>query len=813
MTPGAGPTGEAGPAGEEAAFALPLAGVRVVDLSSPVGPYCGRLLADLGASVTLVEPPEGDPYRRLGPFRDGIADPAASLVFGYYHAGKTSAVLDLGSEAGQSRLAELGADADVVLISPCAQRRLWGFNPETRELAWAPRDAIVCSITPFGVGGPYWLRPFTHATSFALGGQMAETGEAEAAPRALPAEIHWHGAAAHAAVAVLAALAARHGAGGRFLDISAQEVEAFQLAAVGAYHAQGAVSGQRRAGKLIPPSGLWECADGRIDVAAYADHHWPAFLEMLDHPPELSEPSLADMAVRRQIFDGLIPVIAEIVAGFNREELFDRGQSAGLPVCLRNTPSEFVADPQLAERGYWAYNCRACDLPFAAPGAPVLARPPLFRPAETAARREGPSDEPPGAPASAGAAPRPGNEPDRPLADFRVLSLGTYVAGNICAQILAGVGADVVKVENLRRPESLRGGGYNDGERLAQEPSGATNTPLNAYLSRGMKNVGLDLYRDEGQQALRKLAANSDVVIENFGGTVMARWGAGFDDLAKLNPKLIMVSLSGYGRTGPKGSSKAYASSIASHTGLGEIWWNSGTLTDYVAAVHAALAVLAARIRTAASGRAVYVDAAQTEIFPAMAARVFLDPLVNGRESSIGGDRAEGVLFSRVVRCEGDDRWAIIEIEDLAQWNAACRLVGREDLAQDPSSPDEPDTGLLAREIDEWALRRTPRSVGQVMTRAGVPAASVANSEEVYNDPQLASRGFLEDVLHPDLGHLVLPGSPQRLSGAVGARSAFAVAPSRLGEHSRQILERWTEMSPEEIDGLVTTGAVLDAGP
>ncbi len=796
--------------GDAATAAPPLAGVRVFDLSSPIGPYCGRLLADLGASVTLIEPSEGDPYRRLGPFRDGLADPESSLAFGYYHAGKTSMVLNLDSEVEQSRLAALAAEADVILISPSARRPLWGFSPETCELAWAPHDAVVCSITPFGIGGPYWHRPFTHATSFAAGGQMGEMGVADSPPAAIPAEIHWHGASAHAAVAILAALAVGKAARGRFLDISAQEVEAFQLSAICAYHAQGIIPGQRHSGKVTPPSGLWECADGRIDIAAYADHHWPAFLEMLDHPPELSEPSLADMAVRRQIFDGLIPVIEGIVAGWDREHLFERGQRAGLPVCLRNTPSEFVADPNLAERGFWADNCRAGGAPFTAPGAPILADPCLFRPAEPAAPRAGKGAEPAAGGTSAVAiASCSGNGHDRPLEGFRVLSLGAYVAGNVCAQILAGVGADVVKVENPNRPESLRGGGYNDGAHLAQEPSGFTNTPLNAYLSRGMKNVGLNLFSEKGQQTLKDLAANCDVIIENFGGTVMAEWGATFDELRKLNPKLIMVSMSGYGRTGPRGSSKAYASNIASHTGLSEAWWNSGTFTDYAAAVHAALAVLAARIQVASSGGAVYVDAAQTEIFAAMAARIYLDPLVNGAESAVQESPAEGALLTRLVRCEGDDRWAIVEIEDIDQWNAACAVVGRQDLERDPSSSAGSDAGELAEAIDEWARRRTPRSVGHVMARAGVPAASVANGEEVYDDPQLRSRSFFEDVHHPDLGHLVLPAPPQRLSETPGA---FLAAPARLGEHSSEILGGWAGLSSSEIDDLIATGAVFDAG-
>ncbi len=789
--------------------ARPLTGIRVLDLSSPTGPYCGRLLADLGARVTLVEPPEGDPYRRLGPFRDGVPEPESSLAFGYYHAGKTSEFLDLEHETGRSRLKELASEADVIVISPSPRRPLWGFAPETLELAWARDDAIVCSITPFGIGGPYWNRPYTHATSFAAGGQMAETGVADSAPIAMPAEIHWHAASAHAAVAILAVLGSRSATRGRFIDISAQEVEAFQLAGICAYHAHGLVPGQRRSGKVIPPSGLWECLDGRIDIAAYADNHWPAFLEMLDHPPELSEPSLADMAVRRQIFDGLIPVIAEIVAKWNREEMFERGQRAGLPVCLRNSPSEFVADPQHVERGYWADNSRASGKPFTAPGAPILSHPRLFLPAEP----KGLGDERGGATtasgASAPAASYARNESDRPLEGFRVLSLGTFVAGNTCAQILAGAGADVVKVENPKRPESLRGGGFNDGATLAREPSGITNTPLNAYLSRGMKNIGLDLFQERGQQTLRDLAANCDVLIENFSGSVMAKWGATFNELSKLNPRLIMVSMSGYGRTGTRGSSKAYASNIASHTGLSEAWSNSGTFTDYATAVQAALATVAARIHVAAHGGPVYVDVAQTEVFAAMGARLYLNTLVNGKDSEVQGNLDSGSLLTRVARCDGDDRWAIIEIEDTEQWDAACRIVGREDLAMGAVPDAQLDAEALAEAIDEWALPRTPRTVGHVMTKAGVPAASVANGEEVYDDPQLRSRGFLEDVHHPDLSHLVLPGSPQRLSAP---DSAFPVNPSRLGEHTRDTLARWAGMSSAEIDELLAAGAAFDAG-
>ena len=850
----------------------PLAGIRVLDLSSPVGPYCGRLLGELGAEVTLIEPPEGDPYRHLEPYlttpyqRSGgdpsigdlpasdlpanepsLGDLPVSLTYAYYHAGKHSVTLDLSVLAHQEQLRNLAAEVDVILIAPKGLQPLWGFSVDTKELSWAPSKAIVCSITPFGVGGPYWYRPYTHFTSFAQGGHMAPTGEAGSPPLALPAEIQWHLAATHGAVAVLGALAIRDTAGGQFLDISAQEMEAFQTSAVSSYHAQGLISSQREGGYVVPPSGVWDCVDGRVDIAAYAERHWPAFLQMLDNPTELSEPSLADMAIRRQIYDGLIPLISQIIAPYKREELFEKGQRFGLPICLRNTPAEFVADAQLRERNYWKQIIAPNGTAFASPGAPVHSSQPLFKssnahqsstqssnaPNPAASHSEGAtacsaSDTP-----SAESATASQDLPKTaPLEGFRVLSLGTFVAGNVCAQILAGLGAEVVKVERPSRPDSLRDAGFNDAHKLAIEPSGASNTPMHAQLTRGLKNLGLDLSTPKGLETFKQLVGGCDVLIENFGGSVMANWGATFEDLLAHNPKLIMVSMSGYGRTGSRATYKAYASNIATHTGLDEVWWTSGILTDYATAAHAALAVQAARIQVAKTEKPVYIDAAQTEVFAAMAARIYLDSLVNGTETQLRTNYSAESLLTHVASCQGKDRWAIVEIQNVAQWNATCDLLGCLHLELTSPTANDADTRLasstqladaapitspnkahaegLAAAINEWAATRTARSVAHVLTEIGVPAASVANPEEIYDDPQLRSRGYLEHVQHPDLGHLVLPAPPHRMSVTP---SRYTVESARVGEHSREVLQAWAGLSDNQIQELIAAEVVLVANP
>ncbi len=813
------------------ATAQPLAGTKVLDLSSPVGPYCGYLLASLGATVTLVEPPQGDPYRHLGPYLANTdnTDTKISLAYAYYHAGKRSVTCDLSSSAGQQQIQNLAAETDVILIAPSGLNPLWGFDVDTKTLSWAPADAIVCSITPFGVGGPYWYRPYTHFTSFAHGGQMSATGTADIAPLAAPGEIHWHIAATHAVVGILAALATQNTVGGQFLDISAQEVEAFQLAAVSGYHARGLILGQREAGYVIPPSGVWECADGRVDIAAYSERHWPFFLQMLDNPAELAEPSLADMSIRRQIFDGLVPLISDIIAPHKREELFEKGQHFGLPICLRNTPSEFIADTQLQERNYWAQIQTTNGTRLLCPGAPIKSNPSLFSCPDTHgfsdygasdATPDNASDATPDSAATparkqtASSAASSTGTPlkNTPLEGFRVLSLGTFVAGNVCAQILAGLGAEVVKVERPSQPDALRDAGFNDARKLAVEPSGATNTPMHAQLTRGLKNLALDMSTPQGLDTFKQLVRNCDVLIENFSGSVMSGWGATFGELCEHNPQLIMASMSGYGRTGSRATFKAYASNIATHTGLAEVWWTSGTLTDYATAVHTALAIQAARIHVAQSQSPVYIDAAQTEVFAAMAARIYMDPLVNGQDTTIVSNYSQESLLTHVTRCLGNDRWAIVEIQDIAQWNAVCELLECSELELNPTDAGNANvnesSAALVAVIDKWAKDRTPRSVAHLLAEAGVPAASVANPEEVYDDPQLQSRGYLEHVQHLDLGHLVLPAPPQRMSATP---STYAAESSRVGQHSRQILASWAGLSASQIDELIAADVVLDA--
>lgn len=325
----------------------------MLDLSGAIGAYCGRLLADLGADVVLVEPPTGHELRHRPPFKDGASGPDASLAFVAYNVNKRSVTLDVGRPDAEGLLGELARDADVIVMSPTKQQPVVGVDRDNLTVSWAPASALVVSITPFGLTGPYRDYRATPFTSFAMGGVMHRSGPSDS-PYATPDQHPWDETALLATASTIAALRTRDRTGGQLLDISVHELQGARDFAFERSDFEDFKLDARVAGYGIPPGGQWECADGPLDIACHQLHHWDAFLRMVDHPDELSEESLADPMLRREIFDGLSEIIGGMLAQRSRLDLFRIGQSEGLPCSPLNTPGEFVADIQVEARGIFS---------------------------------------------------------------------------------------------------------------------------------------------------------------------------------------------------------------------------------------------------------------------------------------------------------------------------------------------------------------------------------------------------------------------------------------------------------------------------
>jgi benzylsuccinate CoA-transferase BbsF subunit len=388
-----------------------------------------------------------------------------------------------------------------------------------------------------------------------------------------------------------------------------------------------------------------------------------------------------------------------------------------------------------------------------------------------------------------------------PLGGVRVVALGAFVAGNVCPLVLAELGAEVVKVESRRRPEALRSY-YSPDHGTIQEPSGVRTTAMFAGLTRSMRSISIEVDRPGGAEALRRLAQVADIVVENMGPGVIERWGCGFAEIAAVNPRVVMVSLSGYGRTGPRSAYRAYGSSIANYLGLASVWAHDGTHFDFVAAYHAALAALAGWAEAARSGRGRYIDVSQVETGAALMAPLYLDALVNDRPWAYGPNEVPGALLSMVVRCAGEDAWAAIEIEDKEDLRVLREVL---DLPDPADGADAEVVAALRAQVERWALGRTPMQVAFTLQRAGLAAAPVQSTEDLWRDPQLRSRGAFVELDHPDLGPLEYPQSPDRMSGTPGRVQGRA---RRLGEDTDAVLMEWLDMGRTELASLRTAGAI-----
>lgn len=393
------------------------------------------------------------------------------------------------------------------------------------------------------------------------------------------------------------------------------------------------------------------------------------------------------------------------------------------------------------------------------------------------------------------------------LEGVRILSFGSFVAGNLCPLLLAEAGADVVKIESPTRPEALRD--YRSpGHRPVPEPSGIATCALFAGLARSTRSVGIEMAHPGGVQVAKDLAAQADVVIENLGPGTIDRWGCSAAELQALNPRLVVLSMSGYGRSGPLAGYRAYASSINNYLGLTAVWALDGTHFDFVAAIHGAVAVVAALAAVQQGSPGVALDLAQAEAGAAVMAPLYLDFLANGREWAAAPNEVPGSALSTVVRCVGEDAWLAVELEDLADWHTLCGFLDRLDLVAETASEIPRRRASLDAAIADWARTLTPLQAAVQLQRAGLAAGPVQNTEDLWRDAQLRSRDSFVELSHPDLGTVEYPNALDRLSVTPGR--VVRRAP-RLGEHTVEVLGQWLGLDGAAIGALEDTGAVWSA--
>jgi len=381
-----------------------------------------------------------------------------------------------------------------------------------------------------------------------------------------------------------------------------------------------------------------------------------------------------------------------------------------------------------------------------------------------------------------------------PLTGLRVLELARILAGPWAGQILADLGADVIKVERAGAGDDTRGWGppfvpAADGGNLSSAYFHCTN--------RGKRSIELDFASAEGQRIVKKLAARSDVLIENFKVGSLAKFGLDYDSLAALNPRLIYCSVTGFGQTGPAAPRAGYdlmAQGIGGIMGLtgnadGEPMRAGIPVSDVFSGVYSVVGILAALARREKTGRGGYIDTALVDSTVGVLAFQSLNYLVSGDIPKRIGNTHPNIVPYQVFPVA--DGHIIIATGNDAQFIKLCGILGEPQLAEVPAYKDnkgrlEHRAELVGR-LCALTLKLTREALLAKLETAGVPAGPINDLEQVFSDPQVIHRGMRLELKNPAAKGGTSPGirTPIVLDGAPMASDRPA---PRLGEHSAEIL-------------------------
>jgi crotonobetainyl-CoA:carnitine CoA-transferase CaiB-like acyl-CoA transferase len=768
----------------------PLTDVVVLEIATGVaGPYCGRLLADLGAQVIKVEADDGDPIRSASPL---VGEESA--FFNYLNAAKYGVEAEVGSPALDSLLPH----ADIVihdLLGPQADAL------ETVARAANPRSVVI-SVTPYGRYGPRHAWQATPFTEWATSGFFYFAGDPAREPLSLPghqAEFH---AGLHAGIAALAGLwHARETGEGQTVEISHQEAclnDHSWLTSMWTH--MGAV--QRRTGSLYA-----RCADGWVylfNLAAYPN------LFLLMERFDLFEDETLQLPIN---WVGRFP---EVLAAFEewastrtKQEVYHACQELRIAASPVNTMSDVAASEQLISRNWFGsveaggQQFQSTGYPYKlmeTPGETPFAAPAfgehndmVFSPSFAWANASVPSRETPAA-------------PDHPaaLAGLRMIELTANWAGPIAGRHFADLGADVIKIELQTKP-ATRALIYPGDDVW---PDFFNRAGYFNKLNRNKRGIALDLSKPRGKELFIELVKQADVVLENNAARVMGQLGLDYEALSAANPRIVMCSLSGFGSSGPDRNYSAYGSNIETSSGLASLlgydseqFFGTGSFyADPVSGNHATVAILAALHARRSSGKGQWIDMALLEAVEPFLAQDFLRFTTSGVDPVPQGSQwGEGYLLQGTFPTFGKDCWIAVTIRDEAEKAELASLIG----------------AATETALREWLAARNHLTAADELQAVGIPAAPVMANWELFADNHLNDRGYFVPIRHEVAGTRSFPGFAWRF-GRTPAR-IYHAAPT-FGEHNVEVVRDLLGVEGEGLESLIAEGVTGDhpifaAGP
>lgn len=399
----------------------------------------------------------------------------------------------------------------------------------------------------------------------------------------------------------------------------------------------------------------------------------------------------------------------------------------------------------------------------------------------------------------------------KPLAGIRVCDFTWVWAGPFCTLQLAHLGADVIKIESTKRVDTVR------GFVPADDVPGVNRAGYFNQYNQGKRSMQLDLGSDEGRAIALRLVAESDVVAENFSAGVMKRWGMDYDRLKEVKPDIVMISLSGYGASGPLSPYISYGPAQVPMSGLASLTGYAGgppsevgvSYGDPNGGIHGAVAVLAALWHRQRTGEGQYIDQSQWESAIAVLPEGIMAQVMNGRQPDRAGNRSATMAPHGIFRAAGADDWVSIACGSDAEFTALCRAIARPDLAADPRfatfDARKANEDALEAEVSAWTSAHDRWETTRALQAAGVAAFPAMTAKDLVEDAHLRARGIFVELEHAEVGARTHVGIPWRMS-ATGCE-VEAPAPL-LGQHTDQVLREVLRLTDTEIAGLRERGVL-----
>lgn len=392
-----------------------------------------------------------------------------------------------------------------------------------------------------------------------------------------------------------------------------------------------------------------------------------------------------------------------------------------------------------------------------------------------------------------------------PLSGIRVIDLTQILQGPYCALLMAMAGAEVIKIEPLT------------GDRTRRWTESKVPPVSFAMLNSNKKSVTLNLRTPRGKEILKALVKQADVLLENYAPGVMDRLGVGYSVLKEINPRLIYATGTGYGVSGPDRDRLAMDHTVQADGGLMSVTGErggpparaGGTPVDVLGGIHLHAGVMQALLGREKTGKGTLVESAMIEALYFVLTGEISSYYRTGKLAPRRGDKSPSlrVPYGR-YRCK-DGRYLVVMAVSDAHWEHILNAIGREDLKDHPDYGSDVKRGAREQEINDmieaWTLQRTRDEAVRTLREQRIPVSPVRDVSEVLHDPHMHQRGMLRDYHHPELGDVVLPRSPLRLSAYEMPALQFY---PELGEHNRDVLGQLLGMTDADIDALEEEGVI-----